>query len=129
MTRINASYPVEDLCDAHLMAEHREIKRIPNVIVSGRYSLSNTPDKFTLGTGHVKFFYKKCLYLKKRYEKLFTECRARGFNVEYYGHAWDNVPESFMNDWKETSAAFSLINERIEERLSGMKNTKKTLPN
>ena len=129
MTRINAGFPVEDLCDAHLMAEHRELKRIPNVIASGRFNLDNIPKVFTLGTGHVKFFYKKCLYLKKRYEKFYVECKARGFNVEYYGGAWDKVPAKFMNDWEETHQAFLLIQERISERLANMKNTRKTLPN
>lgn len=38
MTRINI-VPVEKLYDQHLLAEHREIKRIPNVIKQGKYSL------------------------------------------------------------------------------------------
>jgi hypothetical protein len=38
MTRINL-IPVNELTDQHLLAEHREIKRIPNVILSGRYNL------------------------------------------------------------------------------------------
>ena len=57
MTRINAGIPVETLHDKHLIAEHREIKRIPNCIAKGRYSLKDKPSKFVLGTGHVKFFY------------------------------------------------------------------------
>ena len=38
MTRINL-INVEELTDQHLLAEHREIKRIPNVISKGKYSL------------------------------------------------------------------------------------------
>lgn len=34
MTRVNL-IPVESLTMQHLLAEHREIKRIPNVIKSG----------------------------------------------------------------------------------------------
>ena len=30
MTRINCGIPPEELSDKHLLAEHREIKRIPN---------------------------------------------------------------------------------------------------
>lgn len=57
MTRINVGVDPSELNTKMLIAEHREIKRIPNVIKSGRYSLTNQPKKFTLGTGHVKFFY------------------------------------------------------------------------
>jgi len=36
MTRINAGYSVRRLTDKHLLAEHREIKRIPNMVKSGK---------------------------------------------------------------------------------------------
>ena len=74
MTRINCGIPVEELCDKHLMAEHREIKRIPNCVKRGRYNLENQPELFTLGKGHVKFFYDKLGYLKKRYIEIHNEC-------------------------------------------------------
>jgi hypothetical protein len=32
MTRINTGIPPKELTDKHLLAEHREIKRIPNCI-------------------------------------------------------------------------------------------------
>lgn len=47
MTRINAGIR---LTDKHLLAEAREIKRVPNCIKNGRYSMVGQPDKFTLGT-------------------------------------------------------------------------------
>ena len=47
-----------------LIAEHREIKRIPNCIKSGKFLMKGIPNKFTLGSGHVKFFYDKISYLK-----------------------------------------------------------------
>ena len=75
MTRINVGIPPAELNGRHLIAEHREIKRIPNLVNRGRYSLDNQPDTFKLGKGHVKFFYDKLLYLKRRYDSLFDECR------------------------------------------------------
>lgn len=55
MTRINSAIPVKNLTDEHLLAEHREIKRLPyflsKAIQSG--SINNIPEKFTLGKGHV----------------------------------------------------------------------------
>ena len=56
MTRIN-TIPPQELCDKHLMAEIREITRIPNTIKTGKAIIANIPDTFRLGSGHVKFFY------------------------------------------------------------------------
>lgn len=56
MTRINVGIPPKDLNTKHLIAEHREIKRVPNLIKKGRLKSSNIPSNFTLGAGHIKFF-------------------------------------------------------------------------
>lgn len=117
MTRINAGIPPKELTDKHLLAEHREIKRIPNVIASGRFNMQGQPDKFTLGKGHVKFFYDKCLYLLKRYIKLRDECWKRGFKVQNYADAWNNVPGEYMGDYTPTKEAIQLIKQRIHDRL------------
>jgi len=118
MTRINCGIPPAELIDKHLIAEHREIKRIPNCISKGRYSMNGQPDKFTLGTGHVKFFYDKLLYLRKRYEKIYNECKSRGFNVTYYGDAWEDIPEELMGDYEPNNEDRRIIRERIAERIS-----------
>ena len=118
MTRINVGIKPKELVDKHLMAEHREIKRVPNCVSKGRYSMVGQPDKFTLGTGHVKFFYDKLLYLKNRYEQLYAECKRRNFNVTYYGDAWSQVPQELMNDYEPTDEDRKIIRERIAERLS-----------
>lgn len=121
MTRINCGIPPKTLHNKHLIAEHREIKRIPNVIKSGRYSLKNQPLVFTLGEGHVKFFYDKLEFLRKRYISLYDECIARGFNVTNYIDAWDNIPDEFMNDYLPTSNDTRIVQERINERIKNFK--------
>lgn len=121
MTRINCGIPPAELTDKHLMAEHREIKRIPNCINKGRFSMKGQPSTFTLGTGHVKFFYDKLLYLKKRYEQLYLECKRRKFNVTDYSECWDKVPEHLNNDYIPTDFDRILIRERIIERLKTAK--------
>jgi hypothetical protein len=93
MTRINVGIHPSELPDKLLLAEHREIKRIPNVIKSGRYSLEGIPDQFTLGKGHVKFFYNKLWYLYSRYRYLYIECKERGFNVQDYSNCWSLLSE------------------------------------
>ena len=116
MTRINVGIPPAELVNQHLIAEHREIKRIPNCIAKGKYNMDGIPDKFKLGTGHVKFFYNKLLYLKNRYISLYNECIKRGFNVQNYISAWDNVPQELMNDYTVEANDIIIIKQRIDER-------------
>ena len=79
--------------------------------------MEGIPDRFKLGSGHVKFFYNKLLYLKNRYVSLYNECVKRGFNVQNYISAWDNVPQELMNDYKPTEIDREIIIERINEKL------------
>jgi hypothetical protein len=116
MTRVNVGIPVEKLTKPHVIAEHREIKRIPNCIVKGRYNMKGQPKEFTLGTGHVKFFYDKCGYLKKRYEELYARCIELGVDATYFGGAWDNVPKEFMGDYTPTDRDRKILIERLVER-------------
>lgn len=118
MTRINCGIPPVELTNQHLIAETREIKRIPNCVGKGKFSLEGQPLEFRLGTGHVKFFYTRLGYLKRRYEELYRECLRRGFNVQYYGGAWDNVPASLMGDYEPTDSDREIIRERIVQRLN-----------
>ena len=122
MTRINVGIHPKELTDKHLIAEHREIKRIPNCIAKGKYNMDGIPDTFKLGTGHVKFFYNKLLYLKNRYWKLYIECIKRGFKVQNYSSAWDNVPQELMNDYQPTRMDRKIIKQRINDRKTKTKN-------
>lgn len=125
MTRINVGIKPKTLCRQHLLAELRESKRIPNqvkkLIDRGSFKLKNQPKKFKLGTGHVKFFYNKLLYLLKRYEQLYLEAQMRGYNVQDFSDAWENVPKHLMKDWKPTSEDAAIVQERINQRLEDMK--------
>ena len=118
MTRINVGIPPAELVNQHLLAEHREIKRIPNCITKGRYNMDGIPEHFKLGKGHVKFFYNKLLHLKKRYVRIYEECIKRGFNVQNYIEAWNNVPEELMNDYNVKANDIRIIRERINEKLN-----------
>ena len=115
MTRFNVGIPPIELSDKHLLAEHREIKRIPNNVKSGKAKLENIPEHFTLGTGHVKFFYNKLKYLHIRYNLILAEALRRGFNVTDYNSAWDGVPDELYNDYSETVRDRALILQRLKE--------------
>ena len=121
MTRINVGIPPKNLTREHLLAEHREIKRIPNQVAKGKYDMKDQPKEFTLGKGHVKFFYDKLGYLKKRYEEIYQECLNRKYNSTYFGEAWNNVPENMMGDYIPTERDIQIITERINERLNNKK--------
>lgn len=121
MTRINAGIPPVDLTDRHLLAEHREIKRIPNAISNNKFSLNGQPKLFTLGKGHVKFFYDKLKYLHNRYMAIHSECVRRKFNVQNFGKSFLAAAEcrpDLYNDWAPTETARRLIQQRIHERLN-----------
>ena len=121
MTRINVGIPPQRLSDMHLIAEHREIKRIPNHLAKfGLRSLDNKPGEFKLGTGHVKFFLDKGLYTYRRYNAIYKECIKRGFKVQYYGDAWKIYTDfrymALMKPYKPTPRDLRIILERINQR-------------
>jgi len=123
MTRINSGIRPIQLIDAHLFAEYRELKRIPNTIKSGRAIIKDIPKQFTLGTGHVKWFYPRLKYLHQRSDELYVELIRRGYNIEDYSSCFENLPSHLYNDWDD-SVGKNILVERITERLYGMKDIK-----
>jgi hypothetical protein len=119
MTRINCGIPPAELNDKHLIAEHREIKRIPNAILNGRCRLDlKIPETFRLGTGHVRFFYDKLKYLHKRYNELHQECIQRGFKVTNFEEAFLSFTSSGLyNDYSPSPADRELVIERIQNNI------------
>lgn len=124
MTRINAHINPLVLCDQHLLAEHREIKRIPNTIRSGKAKLTGIPETFSLGTGHVKFFYNKLGYLQNRYAHLHQECIRRGFDVTDYSECFTGLDSSLYGFLDYNSKIVMVLRDRIIERLRSMKSIK-----
>jgi hypothetical protein len=119
MTRINSSIHPRELPRKALLAESREIKRVPNALLSGRLKPTNIPEKFTLGKGHVKFFADKLEYLWHRYESIHCECLIRGYKVQYYGDAFEKAVEKFpnlYNWWVETEEVRQILLERLKLR-------------
>ena len=124
MTRISATVRPSELCDQMLIAEHREIVRIPNCIKSGKakVNIEKIPADFRLGSGHVIFFYNKLGYLSNRYNELRLECLNRGFNVQDYSAAFNDVPTELLNNWEpDYNFVRPILKERINTRLSTMK--------
>ena len=110
MTRINL-IPPKLLLDQHLLAEHREIKRLPKNYSKYLSSKNKTkiPECYLFGTGHVTFFFNKGEFVFNRYRELYLECLTRKFKVEDYS-------SSFTEEY--LSSSFSFIPTELEIRLS-----------
>lgn len=122
MTRVNVGIPVRSLSNPHLIAEHREIKRIPNKVKKGIYRLDKPiPDKFSLNQGHERFFIYRLGYLKRRYEEIYRECLKRNIDVQYYGAAWEGIPDEHMGEYEPTKRDALILISRINERGGLMK--------
>lgn len=115
MTRVNLVW-VKELYDQHLLSEHREIKRIPNVIKSWKYYLDKIPNNYVLGTWHVKFFYNKLQFLHKRYIDIYNECLNRNFKVENYEESFMNLPTELYNDYIPNEKEIDINKQRLKEK-------------
>lgn len=63
----------------------------------------------------MKFFYPRLKWLHSRYNALYEECTARGFNVQYI---WpEGVPIRLYNDYEITQEAVDINLERIKLRM------------
>ena len=126
MTRINCIDPSE-LHDKHLLAEYRELPRIFSIVRShieaNTLSLVDIPRQYTLGKGHMKFFYNKLNYLYLRQVQLIKELGSRNYTVSFQhpGDFLEGMPEYVLNDWIPTPEAIAINTARINERLAVMK--------
>ena len=123
MTRINANIDPSTLHRRHLVAELREITMIPAALERSLRTktradvLASIPKKFTLGTGHVRFFYDKQEFLRVRFNTLVREMHKRGYNPDIMrsNAFWDFDPE-FGNDWQASADDNALVQKRFDER-------------
>lgn len=120
MTRINC-IPVQELTDKHLIAEYREL---PRVFKLARVC-PEAPKEYTLGTGHVKFFYNKLGWCVIRQHQLVDEMKSRGFKPNFNPtdleklseHHGGPIKSQFWNYWYPTEEAQEINRARIVERL------------
>ena len=128
MTRINV-VPVEELTNKHLMAEYHEITRIFRLVREAQnrginkynidYRLS-IPIEYTLGKGHVLFFYNKLRFILNRYKELQFELRSRNYNINPIDDSSliEGIRMEWLNDYIPTNDALDINRTRIFERLA-----------
>lgn len=122
MTRINC-IPPQELSRAHLVAEYRELPRIfalvRAAIARGESPTDpRNPPTYTLGRGHVRFFYPRLGYLVQRQHAIVAEMIARGYNPAFRttDHFLDGIPAEWCGDWLPTEEAVAINLARISER-------------
>ena len=122
MTRINV-IPSCELSSKHLVAEYREITRLPKNLEKSlnrkgkKFEFKEIPEKYTFGKGHVKYFFNKMLYLQKRFESLVQEMITRGYNPRYKDSSiFTKCSTEFYNDYTPTKIDLELNRKRILER-------------
>lgn len=120
MTRINTISPAV-LTDEHLLVELRELSRVPNAIIEGRAILSGIPRAYTMGTGHVKFFYNKLLYIKNRHDLLRIEYRKRRGKDFSFKLSLKGLPAELCNNWIPSKEDKLVNYKRLEEKLFNRK--------
>jgi hypothetical protein len=119
MTRINL-VPPSELTPKHLVAEYRELPRV--FALSKKYydkkEAKPLPSKYTMGAGHVKFFYDKLSFLQERQRSLVNEMRSRGYNPKYDAEKLpDGCCVESMNGYKPSEIDIKISRSRIKERL------------
>ncbi len=124
MTRINCISPVE-LSQLHLIAEYRELPRVfalvRRAVTRGEFPDDpRNPREYTLGRGHLRFFYPRLGYLLIRQAALIAEMQARGYRTLYSSvdQLSDGIPEGWLGAWEPTQSAITLNRARIKLRIS-----------
>lgn len=126
MTRINV-VPASELSDKHLGGEFHEISRVFTLARKRGSAHPKAPVEYTLGKGHVLFFYDKLRFISHRYVSLALELEVRAKrkgkvpNIDWgriqsvIGEAWVSVP-SLFNEYEPTPEALEINRQRILER-------------
>ena len=125
MTRINCIPPAE-LTVKHLVAEYRELPRVFGLVrlAIARGELPDdprNPPAYTLGRGHIRFFYCRLGYLAKRQRGLVEEMQRRGYQPAFTEteQLVAGLPPEWCGDWEPTPEAITLNRARIAERGGG----------
>ena len=80
-----------------MFAEYRDLKHVSKSLLRSLKTRKwedikkEIPKEFTLGKGHVKFFWDKLSFITKRSEACYHELIKRGYNIPPYNSAEYNV--------------------------------------
>ena len=129
MTRINV-VPEDTLTNKHLSGEFHEVVRVFNLVRKciARGDNPHIPPEYTLGKGHVLFFYNKLGYISERYLRLALELSYRAWStgrtpsvnipqvLSVIEQARNDIPEVWWGEYQPTQAAIDINRQRLRER-------------
>lgn len=124
MTRINV-IPVEELQSQFLRGEYKEITRVFGYARKAQFEIlrgkRKLPQEYTLGTGHVLFFYDKLGYVLQRYQQLTNEMISRGYKPNPVANdlLTAGIDSRLFKGYIPTKEAIEINMARINERLGG----------
>lgn len=117
MSRINC-IPVEELDEDMLAGEYHELPRIcglvKKAIKRGEKPTDVRPNKYRFGIGHVRFFYNKLGYIKKRWDQIVERRRRENKLVNYPDLPLDGIPKEWFGEWEPDEEAIKLNRKRID---------------
>lgn len=115
MVRINIISP-KKLSDQHLIAEYNEILMLLAYVRKYPKMCGDAPKKYCLGTGHIKFFKNKLLYLKKRHDLIKEEMKMRNFTANKTVSI-KKFDKKLQKDWVPDKKDFEIIKKRLKWKL------------
>lgn len=117
MARVNVGVDPKYLSDQHLLAEAVEILMVVGALKKQNFTIKKpTPNSFKLGTGHIRFFWDKILFLDRRLSLVKTELNARQMQANHSINL-SEIPVELLNDWSPEEKDLLLLKERITSRL------------
>lgn len=112
--------PVGELSRQHLVAEYRELPRVFALArKAAERGTAGAPADYTLGKGHLLFFYTRLGYLARRHAELVEEMLRRGYRpafVEPLARAHADIPAHLWGEWTPTEQALAVNRRRLAER-------------
>ena len=134
MTRINC-VPPSELHDKFLVAEYHELPRVYNLVRKAVARGHEPKDyavfsEYTMGSGHVKFFYTRLKWLAERQTLLVEEMLRRKMRPQFvkFDELFAGIRRSWFGDWEPDEKALAANRARLAERLVEMKNKPKRKP-
>jgi hypothetical protein len=126
MTRINC-VPPEELHDKFLVAEYHELPRVYTLVKKAIARGQEPKDfesfnEYTMGSGHVKFFYTRLKWLAERQTLLIEEMLKRKMRPNFvkFDELFTGIRRSWFGDWEPDEKALAINRARLEERLKEM---------
>lgn len=126
MTRINIE-PASSLPDRHAFAEWRELPRTFALAAAWQERVQGLPpgrplpkslrlpEHYTMGAGHVKFFYVRLGWLSRRHRELTRVLLKRGYSLSTWAPM--EAPPGLDGDWSPTIEDRLVSLARLDERL------------